>query len=114
MLTAAFAVGLLTGLLANGGGFLLVPMFVLLLGLTAAEAAGTSMLAVGVLTVRRSRCTSRSATSTGRWRWPSPWDGPGLPRRHRVGTSPPCGGRAEGLRDMLVTFALWFLLRLAV
>jgi uncharacterized protein len=41
----------LTGLLANGGGFLLVPIFVLVLGLTAAQAAGTSMVAVAVLTV---------------------------------------------------------------
>jgi uncharacterized membrane protein YfcA len=40
----------LTGLLANGGGFLLVPIFVLVLGLTAAQAAGTSMVAVAALT----------------------------------------------------------------
>jgi uncharacterized membrane protein YfcA len=51
VITAAFLVGFLTGLLANGGGFLLVPVFVLLLGLTAVEAAGTSMVVVGVLTV---------------------------------------------------------------
>lgn len=48
---SAFGVGLLTGLLANGGGFLLVPVFVLVLGLTAVEAAGTSMVVVGVLTI---------------------------------------------------------------
>ena len=48
---ASFGVGLLTGLLANGGGFLLVPVFVLVLGLTAVEAAGTSMVVVGILTV---------------------------------------------------------------
>lgn len=48
---ASFGVGLLTGLLANGGGFLLVPLFVLVLGLTAVEAAGTSMVVVGILTV---------------------------------------------------------------
>jgi len=48
---SAFGVGLLTGLLANGGGFLLVPVFVLILGLTAVEAAGTSMVVVGVLTI---------------------------------------------------------------
>ena len=46
---ATFAVGFVTGLLANGGGFLLVPLFVLVLGLTAREAAGTSMVAVGAL-----------------------------------------------------------------
>jgi uncharacterized protein len=48
---ATFAVGLLTGLLANGGGFLLVPVFVLLLGLSTGQAASTSMVAVGALTL---------------------------------------------------------------
>ena len=38
-------------MLANGGGFLLVPIFVLVLGLSAARAAGTSMVAVAALTV---------------------------------------------------------------
>ena len=47
----SFGVGCLTGLLANGGGFLLVPLFVLVLGLTAVEAAGTSMVVVGALTI---------------------------------------------------------------
>ena len=45
------AAGFLTGLLANGGGFLLVPIFVLVLGLTAAQAAGTSMVAVAALII---------------------------------------------------------------
>jgi uncharacterized membrane protein YfcA len=48
---STFGVGFLTGLLANGGGFLLVPLFVLVLGLAAAEASGTSMVVVGILTV---------------------------------------------------------------
>ena len=43
--------GLLTGLLANGGGFLLVPLFIVGFGLAAGEAAGTSLLVVGVLTI---------------------------------------------------------------
>lgn len=51
IVTIAFAVGLLTGLLANGGGFLLVPAFVILLGLGTRMASGTSMVAVGVLAV---------------------------------------------------------------
>jgi uncharacterized membrane protein YfcA len=51
VLVASFAVGILTGLLANGGGFLLVPLFVLAFGLSAKQATGTSMLAVGILTV---------------------------------------------------------------
>lgn len=47
----AFGVGLLTGLLANGGGFLLVPLFIVGFGLAASVAAGTSMVVVGVLAV---------------------------------------------------------------
>lgn len=45
------AVGLFTGLLANGGGFLLVPMFLLLFGLTMQEASGTSLAVVAVLAI---------------------------------------------------------------
>jgi uncharacterized protein len=51
VLAASFGVGILTGLLANGGGFLLVPLFIVVFGLTTGEAAGTSMVAVGVLTI---------------------------------------------------------------
>jgi uncharacterized membrane protein YfcA len=51
VLSASFAVGLLTGLLANGGGFLLVPLFIVVLGLTTSQAAGTSMVAVAALTI---------------------------------------------------------------
>jgi uncharacterized membrane protein YfcA len=43
--------GFVTGLLANGGGFLLVPIFVVILGFTAARAAGTSLVAAAALTV---------------------------------------------------------------
>ncbi|MBI2709134.1 MAG: sulfite exporter TauE/SafE family protein [Actinobacteria bacterium] len=48
---SAAAVGLLTGLLANGGGFLLVPLFVLVLGLTMPESAGTSLVVIAVLSL---------------------------------------------------------------
>jgi uncharacterized protein len=51
LMATSAAVGLFTGLLANGGGFLLVPMYLLLFGLTMAEAAGTSLLVISVLTV---------------------------------------------------------------
>lgn len=47
----AFAIGLLSGLLANSGGFLLVPLCIVMLGLTAARAAGTSIVAAGALSV---------------------------------------------------------------
>jgi uncharacterized membrane protein YfcA len=51
LVATCFAVGILTGLLANGGGFLLVPLFIVGFGLAAGEAAGTSLLVVGVLTI---------------------------------------------------------------
>lgn len=51
VLIASFAVGLLTGLLANGGGFLLVPLLIVVFGLTTGMAAGTSMVAVAALTL---------------------------------------------------------------
>jgi uncharacterized membrane protein YfcA len=51
VIPSAAAIGLFTGLLANGGGFLLVPLFVLVLGLTMPESAGTSLVVIAVLSV---------------------------------------------------------------
>lgn len=47
----AAPIGLLSGLLANGGGFLLVPAFILLFGATVRQAAATSLPCVAVLAV---------------------------------------------------------------
>ncbi len=49
LLLAAAVVGLLSGLLANGGGFLLVPAFVLIFGASVREAAATSLPCVAFL-----------------------------------------------------------------
>ena len=46
---AAFAVGLLAGLLANGGGFLLVPLLLVWFGLDMNRAAGTSLVVATAL-----------------------------------------------------------------
>ena len=43
--------GLATGLLANGGGFLLVPLYLVVLGLPMRTASGTSLLVVAALSV---------------------------------------------------------------
>jgi hypothetical protein len=51
LVLASAAVGLLTGILANGGGFLLVPVYLVLFGLSMTEAAGTSLLVIVVLTI---------------------------------------------------------------
>jgi uncharacterized membrane protein YfcA len=51
VIPAAAAIGFFTGLLANGGGFLLVPLFVLVLGLSMQRAAGSSLVVVAALSV---------------------------------------------------------------
>lgn len=50
-LVLAVLIGFASGLLANGGGFLLVPLLLLALGLDMNQAAGTSMVAAAVLSV---------------------------------------------------------------
>ncbi len=51
VIPAAAAIGVFTGLLANGGGFLLVPLYVVVLGLTMPESAGTSLMVIAALAV---------------------------------------------------------------
>jgi uncharacterized membrane protein YfcA len=49
LLVVGVAVGFLSGLLANGGGFLLVPAYLLVFGMPTKEAAATSLVAVALL-----------------------------------------------------------------
>lgn len=51
VVAASAAVGLFTGLLANGGGFLLVPLFLLVLGLPMRKSSGTSLAVIAALSV---------------------------------------------------------------
>lgn len=51
LVAASAAVGLFTGLLANGGAFLLMPMYLLVFGLRMRQAVGTSLLVVAALSV---------------------------------------------------------------
>ncbi len=51
ILVIGAGIGFVAGLLANGGGFLLVPTFLLGVGLTLPEATATSLVVVTVLTV---------------------------------------------------------------
>jgi uncharacterized membrane protein YfcA len=46
-----FGTGVFTGLLANGGGFLLVPIYLLIFELRMRQAVGTSLLVITVLAV---------------------------------------------------------------
>ena len=109
---ASFGVGLLTGLLANGGGFLLVPLFILVLALPATVAAGTSIVVVGILTVP----TLATHWALGHIDWvvaggfavgliPGAALGAGIAQH-----IPPARSRIV-FGTMLVAFATWFLVR---
>lgn len=107
---SSLGVGLLTGLLANGGGFLLVPLFVLVLGLTAVEAAGTSMVVVGILTIP----TLITHWALGHIDWTvASGFAAGLIPAAAIGSRmaqhiPPARSRLA-FGTMLVAFATWFL-----
>jgi uncharacterized membrane protein YfcA len=49
LVAVAAAIGVFTGLLANGGGFLLVPAYLLVFGLRMRQAVGTSLVVIAVL-----------------------------------------------------------------
>lgn len=109
---ATFGVGFLTGLLANGGGFLLVPLFVLVLGLTSIRAAGTSMVVVGILTMP----TLAAHWMLGHIDWTvAGWFAAGLIPASIVGSAIaqrlPAQRARTGFGVMLVVFAFWFLVR---
>jgi len=108
----AFAVGVLSGLLANSGGFLLVPLFILVLGLTAARAAGTSVVAAGVLSLP----TLVVHWELGHIDWAVALVFglgmlPGSLAGSRLGERIPPALSRQLLGVALVTFAVWFLLR---
>lgn len=111
--TSTFGVGFMTGLLANGGGFLLVPLYVLILGMSATEAAGTSMVVVGVLTIP----TLATHWALGHVNWtvaagfalgliPASLIGARLAQRI------PANRARTAFGSMLVVFAVWFLVRM--
>jgi hypothetical protein len=64
--------GVFTGLLANGGGFLIVPLYLLIFGLRMREAVGTSLLVIVVLAIPTLVTHWLPGTSTGRWPASSP------------------------------------------
>jgi uncharacterized membrane protein YfcA len=112
VVAASFGVGLLTGLLANGGGFLLVPLFIVVLGLTSSEAAGTSMVAVGALTIP----TLATHWALGHVDWPialvfAVGAVPGSVVGSRLAQHIPTGRLRRAFGVVLVTFATWFLAR---
>lgn len=112
VLVLAFAVGLLTGLLANGGGFLLVPAFVILLGLSTGRASGTSMVAVGALTIP----TLLVHWQLGHIDWPVALvfglgSLPGSLLGARLAERIPADTARRTFGVLLVAFSIWFLIR---
>ena len=115
ILGTSFAVGLLTGLLANGGGFLLVPLFVVVLGMTTARAAGTSMVAVGALTIP----TLAAHLALGHIDWVvalafAAGLVPGSIISARLAPRVPAAAARRAFGILLVVFASWFLVHLAL
>lgn len=51
LVAATALVGIFTGILANGGGFLLVPLYLLVFGLRMRQAVGTSLVVVAALSL---------------------------------------------------------------
>jgi uncharacterized membrane protein YfcA len=110
IVVVAFSVGIMTGLLANGGGFLLVPAFILLLGLSTASAAGTSLVVAGVLSIP----TLYIHWKLGHMDWAvaglfALGSMPGTQLGLRVGEHVPTDTARRAFGVLLVSFALVFL-----
>lgn len=112
IVSSAAAVGFLTGLLANGGGLLLVPLFVVGFGLSARMAAGTSMVTVGALTLPT--VASHWALGHIDWRVAIIFGGgmlPGTLAGARLAEEVPVDRSRQAFGLVLVGFAGWFLWR---
>jgi uncharacterized protein len=110
---AAVVVGFTSGLLANGGGFLLVPLFLVVLGLDAHRATGTSLLIAATLTVP----TLATHVVLGAIDWTTAGllaAGlvPGALLGGLVGQRVPARQHAAAFGLFLVAFAAWYLVRL--
>jgi len=105
----AAVIGVFTGLLANGGGFLLVPLYVVVLGLTMPESAGTSLVVIAVLAVP----TLASHLLLGHIRWSvaAPFALGAVPGA-LAGTVVTRRVRSDSLRQafgcLLIVFAVYF------
>lgn len=108
----AFGVGFLTGLLANGGGFLLVPLFLLVLGLTMPVSAGTSLAVIAVLSIP----TLITHASLGQIDWPVAlaFAAGSVPASY-LGSQLAPRINAERLKNafgwLLIAFAIYFVVR---
>lgn len=109
---AAVLIGFVSGLLANGGGFLLVPLFLLALGLDMNEAAGTSMVVAVALTVPT--LATHMAMGDIDWSVAVAFGAglvPGAALGGRVAQMLPTERLQRCFGMLLVGFAAWFLAR---
>lgn len=112
VIPAAATIGLFTGLLANGGGFLLVPLFVLVLGLTMPESAGTSLVVIAVLAVPT--LVTHWALGHIDWSVAIAFAGgaiPGAVTGSRMAPHVPAEAMKRGFGLLLIGFALYFVAR---
>jgi uncharacterized membrane protein YfcA len=107
------SVGFLAGLLANGGGFLLVPFFAMGLGMSMRKAAGTSLVTAAALALP----TTVVHALAGNIDWPAAAAfAAGLVPAAALGGR--IGSRIDGTAarvafgTLLVLFAIWFLVRI--
>jgi uncharacterized membrane protein YfcA len=115
VIPAAAAIGLFTGLLANGGGFLLVPLFVMVLGLTMPESAGTSLVVIAALSVP----TLATHWVLGHINWPvagafALGSIPGAALGSRLTQLLPAEAMKRGFGILLIVFAVYFVVRQAL
>lgn len=109
---SAMAIGFASGLLANGGGFLLVPLFLLVLGLDMNEAAGTSMVVAAALTVPT--LVTHAVLGDIDWLIAGLFAAglvPGALIGGRIAQRLPMGRLRTAFGVLLVGFAVWFLIR---
>lgn len=112
MIPAAALVGFASGLLANGGGFLLVPLFLLALGLEMNEAAGTSMVVAAALTVPT--LVTHALVGDVNWMVAGAFGAglvPGTAIGGRIAQHLPTARLRSAFGLLLVLFAVWFLAR---
>lgn len=112
VISAAAAVGLFTGLLANGGGFLLVPLYLVVFGLTMRSASGTSLIVIAALTVP----TLLTHWTLGNIDWPvagafAAGAIPGALIGSRVAQRVESDVLRRAFGLLLVSFAIWFTVR---
>ena len=114
IVAAVAAVGFAAGLLANSGGFLLIPVFVLIAGLRMRQAAATSMTVAAVLTL--------PTLATHWWLGHVDWRVaglfaigllPGTLAGATLGRRLPAEGIQRAFGGLLVAFGAWYLLQLS-